>query len=208
MAYCKKDSPGYQRESYLKFDLSGLPASAFNMGSATLRLTGGVTGPDTANAKWVYYATASKQWTENGITWNNAPRDGQQIGEVPGTIKTTGSTVDFNIPQSVMQAAWQSDKILSIRIIMQPRNSSVPGSFYSDFASKEATNTTYKPQLLFNYAELEAPGYVPNIVMDEITYDSILLDLIASGSARYLISTQVTTKANQALTATPRPPPM
>jgi hypothetical protein len=49
------------------------------------------------------------------------------------------------------------------------------------------------------------PGYLSNILMDKITYDSVLYELAHSTEAQALINNEVTVKAKQAKTETPTP---
>lgn len=134
----KDDASGYRRDIYLRFDLTALPSNITSVQSVRIELAGGVaSAADTANAKWLYYTTLEKDWGEKTINWNNAPATGEKLGEINGKLKVTNGIVYFDIPVSVLQAALDSDRKLSIKIVAQ-RKITGSTSFYSDFQSKEA----------------------------------------------------------------------
>ena len=61
---------GYNRWTYLKFDLSGVTGS---ITSGALRLYGGISNTRNTNLTVAVYAVADTTWSETGITWNNRP---------------------------------------------------------------------------------------------------------------------------------------
>ena len=63
-------SPGVNRYSYLKFDLSTLGPT---VGSAKLRLFGRLIDPEAGSVTTGVFASADTGWTESGLTWNNKP---------------------------------------------------------------------------------------------------------------------------------------
>ncbi|MEN5058960.1 DUF7594 domain-containing protein [Sphingobacterium kitahiroshimense] len=200
----KDDQQNYRREIYLRFDLTTLPEPISNIQSAHIELHGGVAdASDTANAKWVYYTTKEKNWNEKTITWNNAPQIDQQIGELNGKYKGDNQAVSFEIPNSVLKAAINADKKISIKIIAQQQ---APGlkSFYSDFRSKETQDVKLQPRLKINYTAAPS-SYYSNVVMDKITFDSIQHDIATSEQARTLLRKQLTTVAEAALSSSPTP---
>lgn len=178
----KDDAPGYRRDIYMRFDLTALPSNITNVQSARIELAGGVaSAADTANAKWLYYTTLEKDWGEKTINWNNAPATGTKLGEVNGKLKVTNGIVYFDIPASVLQAALDSDRKLSLKIVAQ-RKVNGSTSFYSDFQSKEAQEVGLRPKLKINYTA-SGSNFYGNLVMDKITFDSIQLDLATSSAA-------------------------
>lgn len=200
----KDDAPGYRRDIYMRFDLTALPSNITSVQSVRIELAGGVaSAADTANAKWLYYTTLEKDWGEKTINWNNAPATGTKLGEVNGKLKVTNGIVYFDIPASVLQAALDSDRKLSIKIVAQ-RKITGSTSFYSDFQSKEAQDVGLRPKLKINYTA-SVSNFYDNLVMDKISFDSIKLDLTTSSAAQTLINNQVTVKANDALNAIPTP---
>ena len=73
-----KDGSGitYDRVSYLKFDLAGVSGT---ISSAKLKLyCNGLSNGAPSTAK--IFAVTNDSWTESGITWNNAPTLGSQVG--------------------------------------------------------------------------------------------------------------------------------
>jgi hypothetical protein len=71
----KKSTTGYNRESYLRFDLS----STGPVGTAKLRLYGGLESATAPALTVAAYSVANTTWTEGGITWNNKPASGATL---------------------------------------------------------------------------------------------------------------------------------
>ena len=195
----KSDAVDFSREIYLLYDLSSLPSDISDIQLSRIELTGGVANEiDTANAVWEYYATSSTNWQEKSINWNNAPKDGSKLGEVNGKLKIKNGVVSFDISAATLESALKSDKKLSIRIVSKNRlEGAVPS--YSDFLSKEALEVESRPKLRIAYTSSIKLGYYSNLVMDQITYDSIQSELKSNIQAQEFIKKQVTDKANQAL---------
>ena len=81
-----KDGPtGFNRYSYLKFDLSNV--STIN--SVQLQLYGNLSNAQNASVATDVYSVADTSWTESGITFNNAPAAGP-IPLATTTITGTG----------------------------------------------------------------------------------------------------------------------
>lgn len=78
--------------SYVKFDAAGLAPVA----RATLRLyaTDGSVDAGTVHSTSVNYAGTSTPWTENGITWNNAPAAGTPLAALGPVSTSTWVEVD------------------------------------------------------------------------------------------------------------------
>jgi hypothetical protein len=81
----KKSTSGYNRESYLKFDLSGVST----ISSAKLRLFGNVS--DASSVALALFGSGNTSWSESTVTWNTKPVTGSQIGSA--TI--SGSTAKW-----------------------------------------------------------------------------------------------------------------
>lgn len=79
---------GYNRVSYLKFDLRGLKVAPV---SAKLQLTQSNSSPaDTNTIQIKVYAIANTTWSETGITWNTAPGLDSSTGlDSGGTLLAT-----------------------------------------------------------------------------------------------------------------------
>jgi len=66
----KTSAPGYQRVTYLKFDLTSISTIT----NAKLRLFGKLSASTTGGiATGVYAASATPAWTESSLTWNARP---------------------------------------------------------------------------------------------------------------------------------------
>jgi len=71
----KNSTPDYNRESYLKFDLS----SVSSISSAKLRLFGGLSDTRAASVPLGVFSVADTSWPESTLTWNNRPVASTQI---------------------------------------------------------------------------------------------------------------------------------
>lgn len=116
----------WNTRSYLKFDLSGIPA----VGSATLRLYNGVgpggKGSSYAPAHVKAYST-SANWTEKGITWHNQAALGKF-----GSMTIVGSEVGWYSWDVTSLAQLSAGGDLSITLV-----SNGPGHVY--YASETST---------------------------------------------------------------------
>jgi endoglucanase len=65
----KNRGAGFNRESYLRFDLTSL--SSIN--TAELRLFGRLQSPDNPSVPFGVYGSSNLSWGESTITWNNRP---------------------------------------------------------------------------------------------------------------------------------------
>ena len=80
----KKGEVGWNREAYLRFDLS----SAGTIGSAKLRLFGRLDNTSAAGAGFRVFNSSDTSWAETGVTWNSKPSAGTTVrgsGAVAGT---------------------------------------------------------------------------------------------------------------------------
>ena len=138
----KKDSgTGYNREAFLKFDLSGIAAP---IASAVLCLTPATVGATTENQ---LFFVADDSWTETGLTWNNRPTGGslaaswQPVAEEPLWI---------DVSELARQQA-AGDGLLSLKIV-----STIAGSdLWTQYASRENASAELRPRLIVT--TLEAP---------------------------------------------------
>ncbi|TDE14439.1 polysaccharide lyase family 8 super-sandwich domain-containing protein [Dyadobacter psychrotolerans] len=140
----KKESAGYDREAFIKFDLSALPTA---IDSAVIQLRVNNANTSVTNTKWVYYLADDNTWTETGLTWNSKPAAATKLGERIGT--TANSFVKLNITAAVL-AKLSADKIISIRVASEPTTTDVAVISKTDasFSSRENTNADYRPQLI------------------------------------------------------------
>ena len=81
----KKGDIGWNREAFLRFDLSAVSS----VSNAKLRLFGRLDNTSAASAGFTIYNTANTTWAEGGLTWNNRPASGTTVrgtGTVTGTV--------------------------------------------------------------------------------------------------------------------------
>jgi hypothetical protein len=105
----KLDYSGYVRESYLRFNVSGLA----NASGVRLVLTPVSTGAEGATTALSYELLADDSWTETGITWNNRPVSGAAVAASTGYA--AGLPVELDIT-SQARAEAAGDGMLSLRI--------------------------------------------------------------------------------------------
>lgn len=125
----------YQRESYLKFDVSGWPAA---VSSAKLRLT--VVGISTSPVQNTLYFVSSDTWTESGITWNNKPAGSTTLGS---WTPSANAVIDIDVTSQV-NAEIAGDNKLSLKVA-----STILGSATNvDYGSSENTIADARAVLL------------------------------------------------------------
>src|SRR5262249_50148723 len=93
----KMNRPGYNREAFVKFSLSGVTG----VSSAILHLTAAASSTHTMNSG--VCAVADDGWTESGITWDNQPA----IGALLATFKlksTSYHTYNLDVTTYVQSA--------------------------------------------------------------------------------------------------------
>ncbi len=139
----KKESPGYDREAYIKFDLSTVTS---NPDSAVLQLRVNNANTAIASTKWAFYLVENSSWTETGITWANKPAHTTRLGEMTGTV--SGSTIRFNVSSAVI-SRLAADKILSLHIVSEPTttDAAIISKTDASFNARENANALYRPQV-------------------------------------------------------------
>ncbi len=131
-------SSGFNRSSYLKFSLS----SVNEVSSAKLRLYGTNT-TDNVTVNISAYGVDNDSWTENGITWNNAPAASTAVISSAG-VNATAVYREFDVTDFV-KAQFDGDKTVSF-LIRDPGNTVKN----IEFNSKE--NALNPPQLVIRYS--------------------------------------------------------
>lgn len=135
-----------QSESYLRFDLSGLPSNARvkHVSLSTTAFDGYAFGGD-GNVYTTF--VADDTWAETGITWNNKPPVSEWLGS---WFLWYGSTqedrVGINADPAlvpVVQRELNGDKLLSFRLHS-------PG-YYTHYYSREHVNDAQRPRLTITY---------------------------------------------------------
>lgn len=105
----KLDFSGNVRESFLRFDVSGLE----NASSVLLVLTPVSAGSDGGTTTFSYEVLADDTWTETGITWNNRPATSTALGTVTGYA--AGQPVEIDVTEAA-RAQAAGDGLLSLRV--------------------------------------------------------------------------------------------
>lgn len=127
---------GYTRESYLKFDVSGITGTITKATVYLVPIT--VTGIDVDAA----YVVTDNSWTGTGITWNNAPAfSSTQLATWSVSPSSVGWPVLFDVT-SAATAAQSSGGLLSIGI------DAPSASNYVAYASRRSGTTSYRPMLV------------------------------------------------------------
>ncbi len=168
---------GFNRNSFLKFDVNGL-ADALTI---QLQLTPyQVDSGDTMN----YELLLDDSWVETDVTWNNQPTD---TGGVVATASSfvVGVTKTVTITTSAKNEA-SGDGILSLKL-----SKPVAGNNFVGFRSREYTiNTSQRPKLActFTHIDYPVPDAPTGLVATAASTNQINLSWTASsGAASYAI---------------------
>jgi hypothetical protein len=164
---CKTDgNADFTRESYLRFDLSGLSGT---VDSAKLRLkVAATTGSgDTHTA----YAVADDSWTESGIKWNNKPAAGSAIAAA--MAPEVGAWIELDVSAQVT-AELAGDQSFSTVLV-------AAGSQLVRYHSKEAASAEDHPELLITMATAPVPA-APTGVVAVVNGSEVELDWADSGA--------------------------
>lgn len=147
---------GLSRETYLRFDVTGLA----NVASAQLRWTPVSVGTTVSQINYDFVPTDT--WTESGITWNTKPASTTSLGSLTGY--TAKVPVRINVlNQTRTEAA--GDAQLSIRAY-----SAISGSSrFVFFAAKEAANIADRPCIEYLLAGPPKPtGLTANASLQQV----------------------------------------
>ncbi|MDG1301240.1 MAG: DNRLRE domain-containing protein, partial [Opitutae bacterium] len=164
---CKTDgNADFTRESYLRFDLSGLSGT---VGSAKLRLkVAATTGSGDTHAA---YAVADDSWTESGIKWNNKPAAGSMIASA--TAPAVDAWIELDVSAQVA-AELAGDQTFSTALV-------AAGTGLVRYHSKEAASSEDHPELLVTMATAPAPA-APTGVAAVVNGSEVELDWADSGA--------------------------
>lgn len=133
----KQSSAGYNRESYLRFDLSGVTGS---IGSAKLRLFGRLSQAATAVTTQVY-GSSNLTWLENTLTWNNRPAASTSALASKSVSGTAGAWYEFDLTGYLQQQ--KAAGATSVTLILRNTGGN---SSYTIFNSAEAASNA--PELV------------------------------------------------------------
>jgi hypothetical protein len=129
----KHGSSGYNRVSYLKFDLSSISS----VNSVKLDLFGKLSDTQDASITTSLFSASNTSWSETGITFNNAPA---LSSSAIGTATVSGTDlklVEFDVTAYVKAQFAAGHKVVTFAL----KNSSSSNSFVQ-FSSREAGSNT------------------------------------------------------------------
>ncbi|GAB3651534.1 hypothetical protein GCM10028791_20400 [Echinicola sediminis] len=145
----KKGNGSYDRESYLKFDITDLPERT---DSVWVRLYVKHANTTVTDTSWEFYKVNDNSWTETGITYLNKPAAGDKLGEMQGVA--AGNYIQLDISDAVLEAKSEGDAVFSLKIISTVHG----GNTDAQFASREEGEITIRPQLIAQQApEADVP---------------------------------------------------
>ncbi|SBT44009.1 CBM96 family carbohydrate-binding protein [Micromonospora auratinigra] len=128
-------NPDYRRESYLRFDLSGLTGPVT---LARLRLPVEATG---GGACTLEVAQAATGWEETTLTWNSRPSATTVLATVPAPVAGTVLDLDVTAAARAVLAGGGGPLAVRLRIREDGANNSVT------FGSREHTDWRRRPVL-------------------------------------------------------------
>ena len=146
-------APGYSRQAYLSFDLSGV-ASADQITSAKVRLFGNLLNTAAPSIALGLYPVATS-WTESGLTWNNKPAPGTTAAATGTVTGATAKWYEFDVTNSLKQ-----QKLAGAASVAFAIKGTATGEGWAGFNSDEAS--TNKPQLVVAQGTSPTPTPSPS----------------------------------------------
>ena len=137
----KNDGVGYFRQSFLRFDLSGISGT---IASARLLMTPTSLG-NLASISNQVQLVPTDTWGESTLTWNNQPAAGTLLGSWSVSAANTAVALDVT---SSAAAALGGDRLLSV-LVSSPTNVGAEG--WVNYGSRENGNAAYRPALMVTY---------------------------------------------------------
>ena len=137
---------GYLRNSYLQFDLSGVPSTAY-VANATLTIYKNSSNLS-SGSMYVACNPANGGWTEGGITWNNKPgySSSQQETQEINLGDGAGTAYNFNVTGMVrLMVSGSIPNNGFVLRVLAANNAEISSH------ARESTQTQYRPQLVVNY---------------------------------------------------------
>lgn len=138
----KKDGDGYNREAYIKFNLQNIDLNKY--GNIYLALYVSNANSSIQDTKWSIGYVSNDNWTQNTLTWNNAPTTDNVITEV--STVPEGSNIMVDITQTVLNEIKNGNKELSLHI--SSINRGADGKTDAQFYSTNNSNRLKIPQLM------------------------------------------------------------
>src|SRR5439155_2494801 len=136
--------------SYIRFDLTALPAglTSSNVSKATLRLN--INGVTTSGTFDVYLVISS--WTEGALTFSKAPTLGTKVASAIMIPTSKRNFIDVDVTPAVQSWLSSPTPAPNYGIALVPSSGS---SISVSFDSKENTSTSHDPEL---YVALVSAG--------------------------------------------------
>jgi hypothetical protein len=151
----KKDGSSYNREAYLRFDLSALTETSYAKALLKLNEIRTNTGVTSSGNKWRLFFVADDTWSEVQLKNSNKPAAGDMMAEVT-PINLSGNP---QVPQAIewditpyLNAELAGDKKISMVLLGGLNN---VGTGDADFASREHAELSLRPFLKL-YTALDA----------------------------------------------------
>ena len=114
----KRSGTSYSRESYLRFNLSGVGS----VGSAKLRLFARLDNTLAADAGFTVYSSADTSWSETAVTWNTRPAAGTTAhasGVVAGTTAKW-----YEVDLTAFLKAQKAAGATAVTLVLKPTTTS------------------------------------------------------------------------------------
>jgi endoglucanase len=150
-------TPGYDRQSFLRFDIS----SVSNISSAVLKVFGKIEDNRVFNIPVGVYAAGNNTWTESTLTWNNKPATGTSALQTATVTDSTGRYYTWDITSYVQneKAAGRNSISLTLlsgtiadpRIVWRSKEAGLTAP------QLEITSTTSAAKLAATVAPLKEP---------------------------------------------------
>ena len=160
--------------TFIQFNLASIPTNvaASQLNKATLRLF--VSGLTTAGNLDVYLINGT--WNENTVTYSSAPPLGTLVNSavsVPASAKN--GFLEIDVTSALVN--WLTTPSQNYGIALVPSSSS---SISVTFDSKEATNTSHEPQLIYSFNGPQGPAGPGTVTSVGLSAPSS--DFLVSGS--------------------------
>ncbi|NOU88721.1 DNRLRE domain-containing protein [Paenibacillus sp. LMG 31460] len=175
----KSEVVGYNRESYLKFDMSKVTSSVT---AAKIKVNVTITSPDAPSQ--VVELVNNNTWKEGTINWSNKPAS---TGTVLGTFSPTIGVHEIDVSSQVLSAMAAADKRLSVKIrASQP---GATGNSVVEYGAYENTTASNRPVLELGLADLTAPTTTDNSPTGWVNQDTTV-NLNATDSEPGVLTTK------------------
>ena len=145
--FVKESSSGFNRQSFLKFDVSSLAGQTITSAKLVMEATSG--GADFGSTTIQVKSVVEDSWLESGITWNNKPNSGVVLDSQLGSLQ--GIEWDITTQVGIEVAG---DGILSVSV----NSASLGGQEFLRFNSKETINQALLPKLIVEYNSSPPPA--------------------------------------------------